>query len=277
MIEEIKFKFQKGLSIVEGMTAAAILGGSMVVFITLQSTQEKDFSTLRKFDKAAYAVEFIFEELAAVYNPIALQYGSPQVFADTTAGTSLKVKGFKLEPDVGDQIIIEGVGGKYEITARTDLDDDGNTTLTLDRSDVSDANIVNMASDATLNATITVISNENGSLDPYHTLDLTKFDDLIYIEEVEDDNPDNPAVAIDLVNWGELLQKHFGDARDGEKRLIEVININKDVPVDLDNDGVTDQEDGVDVYEQVLKKQVTITIKQGNIEEKFRRLYLTGT
>ena len=271
MIEEIKFKFQKGLSIVEGMTAAGILGGSMVVFITLQSIQEKDFSTLRKFDKAAYAVEFIFEELAAVYNPIALQYGSPQVFADTLAGTSLKVKGFSQEPDVGDQIIIEGVGGKYEITAWTDLDDDGNTTLTLDRSGVSDTNIVNMASDATLNATITVISNAVGSLDPYDTLDLTRWEDTVY----QDSKPSK--VALDLENWGEILQTHFGEARDGEKRLIEVVDINKDVPVDLDNDGVTDQEDGVDVYEQVKKKQVTITIKQGNIEEKFRRLYLTGT
>ena len=76
MIENLKFKFQKGLSIVEGMTAAAILGASITVFMTLQSTQEQDFSTLRKFDKAAYAVELMFEELAAVYNPIATQYGN---------------------------------------------------------------------------------------------------------------------------------------------------------------------------------------------------------
>ena len=44
MIENLKFKFQKGLSIVEGMTAAAILGASITVFMTLQSTQEQDFS-----------------------------------------------------------------------------------------------------------------------------------------------------------------------------------------------------------------------------------------
>ena len=275
MIEEMKFKFQKGLSIVEGMTAAAILGASMVAFITLQSTQERDFATLRKFDKAAYAVEFIFEELAAVYNPIAKQYGNPQVFEDTDAGTLLKVKGFGQLPVVGDQIIIEGVGGKYEITARTVISD-GYTTLTLDRSDVSDASIVNMASDATLNATITVISNAEGSLDSYN-LDLTRYNDTVYVQQIENANPDNPAVALDLASWGGILETHFGVARDGEKREIEVIEINKDVPVDLDNDGITDQEDGVDVYRQVLKKQVTITIKQGNIEEKFRRLYLTGT
>ncbi len=100
MINNFKYKFQKGLSIVEGMTAAAILGASITVFMTLQSTQEQDFSTLRKFDKAAYAVELMFEELAAVYNPIATQYGNPQVAEDTTAGASLKVKGFSQLPEV---------------------------------------------------------------------------------------------------------------------------------------------------------------------------------
>ena len=46
---------------------------------------------------------------------------------------------------------------------------------------------------------------------------------------------------------------------------------------DKDNDGVTDQEGGVDIYETVKKKQVTIIIKQDKIEEKFRRLFLAGT
>ena len=146
--------------------------------------------------------------------------------------------------------------------------------MTLDRSDVSDVNVVNLASDATLNATITVISNAEGSLDPYDNLDLTRFDDTAYVNTVDGLNS---KVALDLQNWGALLKKHFGVVRDGDKREIEVINITKDVPVDLDNDGITDQEGGVNVYEQVLKKQVTITIKQGNIEEKFRRLYLAGT
>ena len=112
----LKHKFQKGVSLVEGMTAAGVLGVAITVFMTLQSYQERDFANLRKFDKAAYAVELMFEELAAVYNPVAAQYGNPRVFADTTAGASLKVKGFAQLPGDGDQIIIEGVGGKYEIT-----------------------------------------------------------------------------------------------------------------------------------------------------------------
>ena len=43
------------------------------------------------------------------------------MFEDTTAGSSLKVKGLAQLPGDGDQIIIEGVGGKYEITDSTVL------------------------------------------------------------------------------------------------------------------------------------------------------------
>ena len=88
MIKKIKFIYQKGVSIVEGMAAAAVLGLAVVIFVTIQANQESDFATLSKFDKAAYAVELMFEELAAVYNPVAAQYGSPSVFEDTVAGTS---------------------------------------------------------------------------------------------------------------------------------------------------------------------------------------------
>ena len=269
----IKYKFQKGVSLVEGMTAAGVLGVAITVFMTLQSYQERDFTNLRKFDKAAYAVELMFEELAAVYNPVAAQYGNPRVFEDTTAGASLKVKGLAQLPGDGDQIIIEGVGGKYEITDSTDFDDDNNTTLSLERSDVpDDTPNKNMASDATKNAPITFISNAEGSLDPYDDLDMTKFEDTTYKATIT-----NQKVLADLDNWGALLKKHLGPARTGDKRLLEIEDIEKDVPVDKDNDGVTDQEGGVDIYETVKKKQVTIIIKQDKIEEKFRRLFLAGT
>ena len=270
---KLKHKFQKGVSLVEGMTAAGVLGLAVTVFMTLQTYQERDFATLRKFDKAAYAVELMFEELAAVYNPVAAQYGNPRVFEDTTAGTSLKVKGLAQMPGDGDQIIIEGVGGRYEITDSTAFDDDNNTTLSLERSDVpDDTPNKNMASDATKNAPITFISNAEGSLDPYDDLDMTKFEDTDYVASIT-----NLKVRTDLDNWGTLLKKHLGAAKDGDKRLLEIEDIEKDVPVDKDNDGVTDQEGGVDVYETVKKKQVTIIIKQDKIEEKFRRLFLAGT
>ena len=250
-LNKLKYKFQKGVSLVEGMTAASILGLAVTVFMTLQSIQEKDFANLRKFDKAAYAVELMFEELAAVYNPVAAQYGDPKVFENTTAGTSLKVKGLAQLPGDGDQITMEGVGGKYEITNSTSFDDDNNTVLTLERSDVpDDTPNKNMASDATENASITFISNAEGSLDPYNDLDMTRFEDTTYTTTVT-----NQKVLADLANWGALLKKHLGPSRTSDKRLIEVDDIEKDMPVDKDNDGVTDQVGGVDVYETVKKKK----------------------
>ena len=272
MIKKIKLIYQKGVSLVEAMTAAAVLGLAVVVFVTLQANQESDFATLRKFDKAAYAVELMFEELAAVYNPVAAQYGNASVFENTDAGTSLKVKGLSQLPGDGDQIIIEGVGGRYEITDNNDFDADNNTTFTLSRSDVpEDEANKNMATDAIENANITFISNSEGSLDPYNNLDMTKFEDTAYIDTIS-----NLKVLTDLANWGALLKQHLGVAKIGDLRKLEIIDVNKSVAVDANNDGITDQIGGIDVYETVKNKQVTITIKQGSIEEKFRRLFLAG-
>ena len=259
MIKKIEKIYQKGVSLVEAMTAAAVLGLAVVVFVTLQANQESDFATLRKFDKAAYAVELMFEELAAVYNPVAAQYGNASVFENTDAGTSLKVKGLSQLPGDGDQIIIEGVGGRYEITDNNDFDADNNTTFTLSRSD------------ATENANITFISNSEGSLDPYNNLDMTKFEDTDYTDTIT-----NSKVLTDLANWGALLKQHLGLSRTGDLRKLEIVDVNKSIAVDANNDGITDQIGGIDVYETVKNKQVTITIKQGSIEEKFRRLFLAG-
>ena len=272
MIKEIKLIYQKGVSLVEAMAAAAVLGLAVVIFVTLQANQESDFATLRKFDKAAYAVELMFEELAAVYNPVAAQYGIPSVFEDTVAGTSLKVKGLAQLPGNGDQIIIEGVGGRYEVIGSTLLDEDFITTLTLSRSDIPVETVNrNMAKDAVNNATITFISNSEGSLDPYNDLDMTKYENAEYIE-----TRTNLKVRTDLENWGSLLKKHLGPSRIGDKRKLEIKDIDKSIAVDANNDGITDKVDGEDVFEIVKNKQVTIIIKQGTIEERFRRLFLAG-
>ena len=53
---------QKGMSVIEAMTACCVLALSVIVFMTLQSQQEHRFSQLRKFDKAAYAVDLMFED-----------------------------------------------------------------------------------------------------------------------------------------------------------------------------------------------------------------------
>ena len=111
----LKHKFQKGVSLVEGMTACAVLGLAVTVFMTLQSTQERDFSNLRKFDKAAYAVELIFEELAAVYNPVAAQYGSPRVNEDTDGDGVLDVDDeFPNDPSESIDTDGDGIGNNSE-------------------------------------------------------------------------------------------------------------------------------------------------------------------
>ena len=261
----LKYQLQKGVSLVEGMTACAVLGLAVTVFMTLQSTQERDFSNLRKFDKAAYAVELIFEELAAVYNPVAAQYGSPRVNEDTDGGENqLEVRGLIKLPGDGDRIIIEGVGGEYEVTDSTPLDSEKITTLSLERSDVPEGTPnLNLAADAVENASITFISNAEGSLQPYHDLDLTKFEDSDYLDEQENDK-----VEADLINWGGLLKKHLGPAKDGDQRLIEVEEVDRDITVT--RNGVEETE-----TERILR--VTITIQQGSIEERFRRMFLAGT
>ena len=273
MIKKIKLIYQKGVSLVEAMAAAAVLGLAVVIFVTLQANQESDFATLRKFDKAAYAVELMFDELAAVYNPVAAQYGSPSILENTVAGTSLKIKGLSQLPGNGDQIIIEGVGGRYEVTNSTMFDDDQYAIFTLSRSDVPEDTVnKNMATDAIENANITFISNSEGSLDPYNDLDMSRFEDLDYIA-----TKTNAKVKTDLKNWGTLLKKHLGQARTGDVRKLDIRDVDRTIPIDADNDGVTDEVAGVDQFEIIQNKQVTITIKQGTIEEKFRRLFLAGT
>ena len=261
----LKHKFQKGVSLVEGMTACAVLGLAVTVFMTLQSTQERDFSNLRKFDKAAYAVELIFEELAAVYNPVAAQFGSPRVNEDTDGGENqLEVRGLAQLPGDGDRIIIEGVGGEYEVTDSTPFDANNITTFSLERSDVPEGTPnLNLASDAVENAPITFISNAEGSLQPYNDLDLTRFEDSDYLDDMTNDK-----VETDLINWGGLLKKHLGPARVGDQRLIEVEEVNRDISVIRNGAAVTETE-------RILR--VTITIQQGGIEERFRRMFLAGT
>ena len=51
---------------------------------------------------------------------------------------------------------------------------------------------------------------------------------------------------------GSFLDKHF-KPRDGDRRELVVEDVSYNVPVDLDNDGVTDQKDGVDIIEVVKK------------------------
>ena len=55
------------------------------------------------------------------------------------------------------------------------------------------------------------------------------------------------------------------------------MDVNRSVPIDADNNGITDQVNGIDQFELIQNKEVTITIIQGSIEERFRRLFLAGS
>ena len=87
-------------------------------------------------------------------------------------------------------------------------------------------------------------------MDPYDDLDMTRYEDTTYTDDIT-----NQKVLADLANWGALLKKHLGPARSGDKRLLEIDDVERDVPVDKDNNGITDQVDGEDVYETVKKNK----------------------
>lgn len=270
-----KLKKQSGLSIVEAITASTILAISVIVFMTLQSEQEKRFTLLRKFDKAAYAVDLVFEELNAVYAPKPNQYGDPVVFQNTNpsggATQSIVISALTSLPDVGDRFVIAGVPGTYEITANSTLTNT-RSTLTVKRSDIpSTSPNLSLATNAVANAKLTFTLNANGSLEAYDDLDLTKYQDTTYKSSLASD------VVSNLEKWGRLLNNHLGRAIDNDKRLIEVEDVNVNIPVDDNNDGVTDQVGGVDQFTTVAITQVTITIKQDNITEVFRRHYTNGS
>ncbi len=118
---------------------------------------------------------------------------------------------------------------------------------------------------------ITFISNAEGSLDPYDDLDMSRFEDAVYVATIT-----NQQVLTDLANWGLLLNQLLGPPNTDNIRRLEIDDVNATVAVDANNDGITDQIGGVDVFETIKKKQVTITIRQGSIEERFRRLFLAG-
>lgn len=262
---------QKGMSVIEAMTACCVLALSVIAFMTLQSQQEHRFSQLRKFDKAAYAVDLMFEELSAVYNPVPIQYGSPIVDQNTPPSNQLLIKGFASLPEIDDKFIIGGVPGDYKIISRTNLAAT-KSTLTIQRSDIPESSPnLKLASTATANAKITFIFNSNGSLEQYNNLNLLNYNDKAY------QNTFSSEIKANLIKWGGILNKHLGRPFVNDIRRIEVTDVTTKIPVDENNDGITDQIDGVDQFTTSVKTQVTIRIRQDNSEEIFRRHYTNGT
>ena len=169
------------------------------------------------------------------------------------------------------KFMIAGVSGSYQIIARTSLVST-KTTLTIERSDIpQDSLNLNLASTATANARITFVFNSNGSLEQYNNLDLLKYNNTTYQNTFPSD------VKVNLVKWGSILNKHLGRPTINDKRKIEVIDVTVNIPIDENQDGITDQIDGIDQFVTSIKTQVTVRIKQDKSEEIFRRHYTNGT
>ena len=56
-----------------------------------------------------------------------------------------------------------------------------------------------------------------------------------------------------------------------------MIDVTTNIPIDENQDGITDQIDGIDQFVTSIKTQVTVRIKQDKSEEIFRRRYTNGT
>ncbi len=60
------YKNQRGFSIVEAITASALLIAAILVFFTIQGRQLTQFSNFRDLEKINYSANAIFEELEAI-------------------------------------------------------------------------------------------------------------------------------------------------------------------------------------------------------------------
>ena len=60
------YKNQRGFSIVEAITASALLIAAILVFFTIQGRQLTQFSNFRDLEKIDYSANAIFEELEAI-------------------------------------------------------------------------------------------------------------------------------------------------------------------------------------------------------------------
>ena len=86
-------------------------------------------------------------------------------------------------------------------------------------------------------------------MQPYHDLDLTKFEDSDYLDDQENDK-----VEADLINWGGLLKKHLGPAKEGDQRLIEVEEVDRDITVTRNGRGNRNRKNFKSYYNNSTRK-----------------------
>ena len=65
-MKSLKKRKQKGFTLIEALTASALLVVAVVIFLTIQGQQVTQFATFRNFEKMSYSANNIFEELESI-------------------------------------------------------------------------------------------------------------------------------------------------------------------------------------------------------------------
>ena len=112
-------KFEKGLTIVEAMVAAAILGMIVVVFLNSSSIFMKSQQDLIKMNKRDQIADLIIQDISEYVKSELHPYGNAIVEnfdnSDNPTLKQINISGVTEVPEVGDIFAIEGIGGKYRI------------------------------------------------------------------------------------------------------------------------------------------------------------------
>ena len=117
-------KFEKGVSIVEVMVAAAILGMVAVIFINSSSMFMRTQQDLIKINKRDQIADLIIQDISEYVKPelhpygeiaISQNYNNREDATIASAPREICVRGVETQPQVNDLFAIEGAEGRYRI------------------------------------------------------------------------------------------------------------------------------------------------------------------
>ena len=119
-------KFEKGITLLEALVAAAILGMIAIFFINSSSLflrEQRELIKQNKFDLAAdLMIQDISEYQKSVFNP----YGQVETHGTVDSGTVISVTGMVTTPAAGDLFLVEEVSNQFEVeTVSAAIADDG--------------------------------------------------------------------------------------------------------------------------------------------------------
>jgi len=117
-------KFEKGLSIIEVMVAAAILGMIVVIFMNSSSMFMRTQQDLIKINKRDQIADLIIQDISEYVKPelhpygeitISIDYDNTEESETDSEPNEICVRGVEEQPEVGDLFAIEGAEGRYRI------------------------------------------------------------------------------------------------------------------------------------------------------------------